>query len=1752
MKINKIMFLTIVLLAILSLGAVSAQDDLMDNVASDDAAISHETVQLDSADTISSDDDTQSKYVETTGDDSSEGNQKSPYATINKAISEVNASQKAVIYLGEGTFSGENNTDLSIDLAHKQNGGSLTIIGKGDGKTIIDANYEAPIFKSISADSVVSLINITFIHGKNNVGSAITTSGDLTIDTCEFIKNEASAYAAVYQKEVNNLKVTNSRFKDNIADSGNAAIYYSAWGDTEHNVTIIGSVFENSTTTYSWADSSCVYIQAGNILVQGNTFANISGTGKGTALNVRGANSAKVVNNVFKDSSYDGTDNERAVLYIADVCLEGNTFENCTTHNGAPIYSLLDFNSKIVFDDLLVEGTSFELTAKLTDDKGNLVNSYGGVSFYLNDQKIGSAKATSDGIATLSVSKLLNNGVYTLTGSYGEDKFDCNVTNATVNVNFDHSPIELWISPSGNDTGGDGSSAKPFKTIKHALDYGLENHVEVIVHLLNGLYNETGDFALSYSDVAKISLVGESKEGAIISGNSNNVFLTAGVNTEVLLKNLTIKDLTGYNSFNIRYATFENCIVDNVKRVNAQTSPSRVVFRNVHWTNSENFVVYNGEIYDSYFENITSSGTGNFWLATTDDSHEIIVENSKFINLTCTGNSGIGVLYVQGNFRSINNTFDSNKATKNNGVIYVSGNKIVSINDTFTNNHADGNYGVGTFFTKDDNPICIIENAKFINNTADDCGAIGLYGGELINCTFENNTAKSNGGAIYAPTHLSSVKFYELTLTGVTFKNNNAKNGKDIFIAPSTDKNNFISVLPNITVTFNDLTTKELFDTVSVDVTHESGAIIGGGIITFTLGGSRIGEADLINGHAEFGYLGFEDGIYNLSGSWNNAVDDTKYVKGTVEVTLNELDDNVTLYVSDVKGNDETADGSLEKPYKTIDAALEFGYTKSKVIIINILEGNYTGLGNTNITTFSSLNITIVGEGKDKTVIDGENKNWFMKILAGKDGSISLYNMTLVNMSTNYVQNRAIGTSAITTENAELLVDGVNFIACHGNNGGAILAKGTLTVLNSYFFNNGDSEYGGAINCEGKLIIDNCEFVANHAKWGSTVYSTGELYFTNSIVQDSMRVNGMSGDAVAIGTKGNITIINATIYRTGKTCAELIGTGHTWNDDPYFAVGVTAEHLKIINSTIDGYSKSYNSQFANSGAISPSVSWNTAYRSPDVLEVYNTKFLNVFTVMAGTNGESVFDNCYFENITNFATTGLRITVSGNVEVKNSYFKDGTFTITKVADSNFTFNNNWWGDNEQPTYKEANVNTHPDTWLILTLNATEEGNAVLAFKSFDGENVTDYDGAVYAREFAIEAVNATLKVNNGTISNSVVIPLETGAEGIYVNATVDGQQVNLTRMIADISAKASPVHVGQNVVVEITNPADLKGNITVIIGDREYSSVVTGEKTNITIPDLVAGNYTASVVFNGDDTYLAKTISVDVKVIDIIIKASDVEKYFKGSQKLNVTVVDGEGNILAGEKIVAVIGNETLQATTDANGIAVFDLDMAVGNYVAEISLNTTKATVNIVIKSTVPASSNDTVINVDNGFETTIMDSEGKPLANTTVTLEIDGKKVNKTTDENGVVRLTKEEIGEAGTNHTITVINPVTNETVTYDVNSTKPAPAPTPTPSPTPSPVVKQTIVLKAYKKTVKIKKTAKKLVLKATLKINGKKVKGKIIKFKFKGKTYKGKTNKNGIAKVTIKKKVIKKLKKGKKYTVKITYGKKSVKMVVKVKK
>ncbi|WP_458404855.1 Ig-like domain repeat protein [Methanobrevibacter sp.] len=159
-------------------------------------------------------------------------------------------------------------------------------------------------------------------------------------------------------------------------------------------------------------------------------------------------------------------------------------------------------------------------------------------------------------------------------------------------------------------------------------------------------------------------------------------------------------------------------------------------------------------------------------------------------------------------------------------------------------------------------------------------------------------------------------------------------------------------------------------------------------------------------------------------------------------------------------------------------------------------------------------------------------------------------------------------------------------------------------------------------------------------------------------------------------------------------------------------------------------------------------------------------------------------------------------------------------------------------------------------------------------------------------------------------------------------------------------------------------------------------------------------------------------------------------------------------------------------------------------------------------------------------YSVTVYGTDGKVASGVVVTFLIDGKKLGTAkTDGKGVasIKITK-------TPKTYKITSEALGVKVTKKLT-------------------VKQILTLKK----VKVKRSAKKLVLTATLKkVKGKYLKGKKITFKFNGKKYTAKTNKKGVAKVTVKNKVLKKLKKGKKVTYTATYLKDTVKKTVKVQK
>ena len=238
----------------------------------------------------------------------------------------------------------------------------------------------------------------------------------------------------------------------------------------------------------------------------------------------------------------------------------------------------------------------------------------------------------------------------------------------------------------------------------------------------------------------------------------------------------------------------------------------------------------------------------------------------------------------------------------------------------------------------------------------------------------------------------------------------------------------------------------------------------------------------------------------------------------------------------------------------------------------------------------------------------------------------------------------------------------------------------------------------------------------------------------------------------------------------------------------------------------------------------------------------------------------------------------------------------------------------------------------------------------------------------------------------------------------------------------------------------------------------------------------------------------------------------------GSVNTTANIINGKGNVTVSTVDFAL--GETAVKVTSASS------DMFIAGS-AEAKFNVTAKQENVtpvVYPAKIDAKDLSAYYNKDS-YSVTVYGTDGNVAAGVEVIFKVNGKKVGSAkTNAKGVATIKLKQLPK-----TYKIASEALGETVTKKLT-------------------VKQVLKLKK----VKVKKSAKKLAITATLKEGKKAIKGKKITFKFNGKKYTAKTNKKGVAKITVKKSVLKKLKVGKKVKYQATYIKDTVKKSVKVKK
>ena len=469
---------------------------------------------------------------------------------------------------------------------------------------------------------------------------------------------------------------------------------------------------------------------------------------------------------------------------------------------------------------------------------------------------------------------------------------------------------------------------------------------------------------------------------------------------------------------------------------------------------------------------------------------------------------------------------------------------------------------------------------------------------------------------------------------------------------------------------------------------------------------------------------------------------------------------------------------------------------------------------------------------------------------------------------------------------------------------------------------------------------------------------------------------------------------------------------------------------------------------------------------------------------------------------------------------------GNHTLTVVYDGNYKFN---------PDEKSVQFEVTPKFDLDLTVSAADiiEGQS----ETVEIHTIDIFSGNV---TISINGTNKTVEIHNG-IGNYTIGEMDAGnyTATVSFNGNVEfneasksakfevhpKQNLNLTVSVSDIEEDdMATIYISANPLFD----GEVKISINGTDIQNETLEIIDGKGTYQTM-HLDAGNYTVTVSFDGNYAFNpdSKTARFEVKPekekTDLKLTIS-IEDIFEGQ---NAIVKVTTNNTFTGNIMVLIKGIVDGNISV-VNGAGSYSIKvLSEGSYNVYVGYNgdgTFKADVTVIHFEVKPA-----VYNMINNKDVTMLYTAKTPYkvlvtkngkavgAGETVAIKFKGKTYNVKTDANGYATLKLPNVKPKKAKYTITATYKDITVKNTVKVNS-----------------------IIKAANK--KVKKSKKVTKIKISLKkVNKKYLKNKKVKIKFRGKTYKVKTNKKGVATWKVKKSMLKKLKVGKKYKYKVTYGK-----------
>uniref|UniRef100_UPI00260B1E8A Ig-like domain-containing protein n=1 Tax=uncultured Methanobrevibacter sp. TaxID=253161 RepID=UPI00260B1E8A len=133
---------------------------------------------------------------------------------------------------------------------------------------------------------------------------------------------------------------------------------------------------------------------------------------------------------------------------------------------------------------------------------------------------------------------------------------------------------------------------------------------------------------------------------------------------------------------------------------------------------------------------------------------------------------------------------------------------------------------------------------------------------------------------------------------------------------------------------------------------------------------------------------------------------------------------------------------------------------------------------------------------------------------------------------------------------------------------------------------------------------------------------------------------------------------------------------------------------------------------------------------------------------------------------------------------------------------------------------------------------------------------------------------------------------------------------------------------------------------------------------------------------------------------------DIIKYYKNGTQYTAKVYNKDGTLAVGKNVTFNINGVFYNRVVDKNGMVTLAINLNPGKYIITAIFDGYAVGNNVTVKNVLLTKDLSMKHRDGSKFNATVLDGQGKPLANVTVTFNVNGVFYNRTTDSNGVASL--------------------------------------------------------------------------------------------------------------------------------------------------